>query len=178
MITLPVIDPFAPESPMHDGGAFLGQSVVEGPYGFAVLDYALASSVLRDNRFQNSALRLMEEFGIVSGPAHDSGPKHHHARGQTTPAAPYSPGSVHESGHRAAYSFFLRDIVSGIVADLDDSKPVEFHAAVDRRLPSLVYCHLAGAPASDAPKVQSLSEGTLALLSRDPKTGPFNSSGL
>ena len=67
---------------------------------------------------------------------------------------------------------YLRDIVSGIVADLDDSKPVEFHEAVDRRLPSLVYCHLAGAPSSDAPKVQSLSEGTLALLSRDPKLAP------
>ena len=51
-----------------------------------------------------------------------------------------------------------------IVGELDDTKPVDFHAGVDRRLPSLVYCHLAGAPSSDAPKVQNLSERTLALL--------------
>ena len=44
---------------------------------------------------------------------------------------------------------------------------VDFHAAVDRRIPSLVYCHLAGAPSTDAPRVQSLSERTLSLLARD-----------
>lgn len=173
MITLPVVDPFAPESPIHDGGAFHGQSIVEGNYGYAVLDYGLASSVLRDDRFQNSALRLMEEFGIDSGAPHEfrarsiimlEGKPHLRLR---IPLARFmSPVTVQRTRS------YLRDIVSGIVADLDDSKPVEFHAAVDRRLPSLVYCHLAGAPSSDAPKVQSLSEGTLALLSRDPKLAP------
>jgi cytochrome P450 len=61
----------------------------------------------------------------------------------------------------------LRDLVAGIVGGLDDSAPVDFHGAVDRRIPSLVYCYLAGAPAADAPAVQSLSERTLSLLSRD-----------
>lgn len=173
MSNLPVLDPFAPESPDHDGGAFHGNSVVAGTYGFAVLDYDMASTVLRDSRFQNSALRLMEEFGIDSGPAHDfrarsiimlEGKPHLRLR---TPLARFmSPVTVQRTRS------FLREIVSEIIADLDDSKPVEFHAAVDRRLPSLVYCHLAGAPNADAPKVQRLSEGTLALLARDPKLAP------
>ena len=53
--------------------------------------------------------------------------------------------------------------------------PVDFHAAVDRRIPSLVYCHLAGAPPTDAPRVQSLSERTLSLLARDRSLIPSSS---
>ncbi|MFI5719590.1 cytochrome P450 [Nocardia sp. NPDC051750] len=162
------VDPFAPDADTHLGGAADGRAVVQGPYGYAVLTHEAASAVLRDSRFQNSALRLMEEFGIKDGPVHDfrersiimvEGKQQLRLR---TPLARFmSPVTV--AGTRGV----LRRIVTGIVTGLDTSRPVEFHDAVDRQIPSLVYCHLAGAPASDAPKVQRLSEGTLALLTRD-----------
>lgn len=66
----------------------------------------------------------------------------------------------------------LADIVASIVSDLDFSQPIDFHAGVGRRIPSLVYCHLAGAPLTDAPKVQQLSERTLSILARDPDLVP------
>ncbi|XVQ09649.1 cytochrome P450 [Spirillospora sp. CA-255316] len=166
--TLPRFELFAPDAFDHPGGALAEGPLALGSEGFAVLSYELASAVLRDTRFQNSALRLMEDFGIADGPVHDfrarsiimiEGAPHLRLR---TPLARFmSPVTVEK------IRGVLRDIVAGIAADLDDSAPVDFHEGIDRRIPSLVYCHLAGAPATDAPKVQSLSERTLSLLSRD-----------
>jgi cytochrome P450 len=168
MITSPAFDPFAPDRSTHVGGAFQGRGLVHGEFGYAVVTYEAATTVLRNTRFQNSALRLMEEFGITDGPVHDfrarsiimiEGPPHLRLR---TPLARFmSPVTVQKTRS------VLRDIVTMIMAKLDDSAPVDFHAGINRRIPSLVYCHLAGAPATDAPKVQSLSEGTLSILSRD-----------
>ncbi|MGY1812247.1 cytochrome P450 [Blastococcus sp. SYSU D00820] len=166
--TLPAFELFSPDAFDHPGGALPGGPLAVGTEGHAVLSYDLAAAVLRDRRFQNSALRLMEDFGITAGPVHEfrarsiimvEGAPHLRLR---TPLARFmSPVTVEKT--RQA----LRDIVASIVGHLDDGAPVDFHAAVDRRLPSLVYCHLAGAPATDAPQVQSLSERTLSLLSRD-----------
>jgi len=168
MTMVPTFDPFAPDRTDHVGGAFQGRDLVQGDFGYAVVTYDAATAVLRNTRFQNSALRLMEEFGITDGPVHDfrarsiimiEGPPHLRLR---TPLARFmSPVTVQNTRS------ILRDIVSMIMADLDDSAPVDFHRGIDRRIPSLVYCHLAGAPATDAPKVQALSEGTLSILSRD-----------
>jgi len=173
MITVPAFDPFAPDRATHIGGAFEGQSLIQGPYGYAVLSYELATTVLRDTRFQNSALRMMEEFGITDGPVHDfrersiimiEGPSHLRLR---TPLARFmSPVTVQNTRQ------VLRDMVTSIMAELDRATPVDFHAGINRRIPSLVYCHLAGAPAAHAPKVQSLSERTLSLLTRDRSLTP------
>jgi cytochrome P450 len=173
MIAPPAFDPFAPDRATHVGGAFEGRPLVDGAYGYAVLSYGLATEVLRDSRFQNSALRLMEEFGIAEGPVHDfrersiimiEGPSHLRLR---TPLARFmSPVTVQNTRS------VLRDIVDKIMADLDDSAPVDFHTGINRRIPSLVYCHLAGAPETDAPLVQSLSERTLSLLARDRSLAP------
>lgn len=168
MTTLPDFELFAPDAFEHSGGALPGGPLAVGSEGYAVLSYDLASKALRDSRLQNSALRLMEEFGITDGPVHDfrsrsilmlEGKPQLRLR---TPLARFmSPVTVQNTRDT------LRDIVTGIAADLDDSAPVDFHGEVGRRLPSMVYCHLAGAPASDAPAVQSISERTLSLLSRD-----------
>ncbi|TWG06410.1 cytochrome P450 [Streptomyces brevispora] len=166
-------DPFSPDAGTHQGGALDGHALVQGDYGTAVLGYDLASKVLRDKRFQNSALRLMEEFGITAGPVHDfrarsiimlEGDPHLRLR---VPLARFmSPVTVRNTRD------VLRWIVESINADLDDSAPVDFYRGVAQRIPSLVYCHLAGAPASDAPQVQSLSERTLSLLTRDRSLTP------
>ncbi|MCR3721972.1 MULTISPECIES: cytochrome P450 [Prauserella salsuginis group] len=172
MTTTADFDPFAPDAG-HEGGAVDGRALVSGPYGFAALGHELASTVLRDPRFQNSALRLMEEFGITEGPVHDfrarsiimiEGDPHMRLR---TPLARFmSPVTVER------IRGVLRAIVETITDDLDDSKPFDFYRQVAYRIPSMVYCHLAGAPFSDAPKVQSLSERTLALLHRDRSLAP------
>ncbi|GGJ65692.1 cytochrome P450 [Streptomyces brasiliensis] len=168
-----VFDPFAPDAGQHLGGAFDDQAILEGPFGYAVLGYELAGAVLRDRRFQNSALRLMEQFGITDGPVHDFRARsiimvegEPQLRLRTPLARFMSPVTVKNT--RAV----LRTIVEAIADDLDDSAPIEFHNTVARRIPSMVYCHLAGAPMSDAPKVQSISERTLSLLSRDPSLTP------
>lgn len=173
MSTLPAFNPFAPDTEEHIGGALDGHGIVEGPYGYGVLSHELAGVVLRDRRFQNSALRLMEEYGITDGPAHEFRARsiimiegRSHLRLRTPLAKFMSPVTV------ARTRDVLTDIVDGIFADLDTSEPVELHAGVGRRIPSMVYCHLAGAPASDASRVQRLSEDTLALLSRDPSLVP------
>lgn len=170
---LPQLELFNPEATEHPGGALADGPIAAGSQGYAVLDFALATAVLRDTRFQNAALKLMEEFGIDDGPVHDfraqsiimaEGKRHLRLR---TPLARFmGPATVQNT--RDA----LRDIVTTITDDLDASQPVDFHAGVSRRIPSLVYCHLAGAPQSDAPKVQSLSERTLSLLNRDPSMKP------
>lgn len=168
-----VFDPFAPDADQHLGGAINGQAILEGEYGYAVLDYELAGTVLRDRRFQNSALRLMEEIGITDGPVHDFRERsiimvegEQQLRLRTPLARFMSPVTVTKT--RAV----LKEIVATIAEDLDDSAPIDFHDAVARRIPSMVYCHLAGAPMSDAPKVQSISERTLSLLTRDRSVAP------
>lgn len=172
-VTLPRFELFAPDAFDHPGGALPEGPLAIGSEGYAVMTFELASAVLRDSRFQNSALRLMEDFGITEGLVHDfrarsiimiEGPSHLRLR---TPLARFmSPVTVERT--RAV----LRDIVTDIALDLDDSAPVDFHSSVDRRIPSLVYCHLAGAPVTDAPKVQGLSERTLSLLARDRRLVP------
>jgi len=167
-VTLPRFELFAPDAFDHPGGALPEGPLAIGSEGYAVMTFELASAVLRDSRFQNSALRLMEDFGIAEGPVHDfrarsiimiEGPSHLRLR---TPLARFmSPVTVERTRE------VLRDIVTDIALDLDDSGPVDFHSSVDRRIPSLVYCHLAGAPVTDSPRVQSLSERTLSLLTRD-----------
>lgn len=168
MSTLPAFDPFAPDSPSHTGGAADGAALVQGDYGFAVLDFDLATKVLRDTRFINAALTLMEQFGITDGPVHDfranslimaEGKRHMRLR---TPLARFmGPTTVED----------IRTVLRNILADIDPGTtagPVDFHTAVDQKIPARVYCHLAGAPADDAPFVASLSARTLALLQRDP----------
>ena len=68
---LPQLELFNPEATEHPGGALADGPIAAGSQGYAVLDFALATAVLRDTRFQNSALKLMEEFGIDDGPVHD-----------------------------------------------------------------------------------------------------------
>ena len=170
---LPQLELFTPEAADHAGGALPDGPIAVGSEGYAILDFALATAVLRDTRFQNAALKLMEEFGITDGPVHEfraqsiimaEGKRHLRLR---TPLARFmGPATVQNTRDT------LRGIVTRITADLDASQAVDFHAGVSRRIPSLVYCHLAGAPQADAPKVQSLSERTLSLLSRDRSLKP------
>lgn len=167
-MTATLFDPFSPDTDQHSGGAFDGRSIIEGDYGYAIVDYELAGIVLRDRRFGNSALRLMEEIGITDGPVHEfrdrsiimvEGPQHLRLR---MPLARFmSPVTV------TKIRSVLQQIVGDIAEDLDVTRPVDIHDAMARRIPSMVYCYLAGAPMSDAPKVQSISERTLSLLTRD-----------
>lgn len=171
--TVPAFELFSPQATGHQGGALPDGGIAVGSDGYAVLSYQLSTEVLRNPRFANSALRLMEEFGINDGSVHgfrarsiimQDGAQQLRLR---TPLARFmGPATVQNTRD------VLTDIVTGIFDDLEDTKPVDFHAGVDRRIPSLVYCHLAGAPQSDAPKVQELSERTLALLARDPSLKP------
>ncbi len=169
MSILHAFDPFAPDSPTHSGGAVEGRSLVQGQYGYAVLDFALSTTVLRDTRFINAALTLMEQFGITDGPVHTfraesvimaEGKRHIRLR---TPLARFmGPTTVEE----------IRAVLRDILKDIDPGKgstgPVDFNAAVAQKIPARIYCHLAGAPAEDAPLVARMSAGTLALLQRDP----------
>ncbi|GGG26654.1 cytochrome P450 [Rhodococcoides trifolii] len=169
MSTLHAFDPFAPDSLAHVGGAADGAALVQGDYGYAVLDFELATAVLRDTRFINAALTLMEQFGITDGPVHDFRAKSvimaegsQHMRLRTPLARFMGPSTVED----------IRTVLREIIADIDPADgtrgPLDFHAAVDQKIPARVYCYLAGAPAEDAPRVASLSARTLALLQRDP----------
>ena len=68
--TVPTFELFAPNATDHPGGALPDGGIASGPEGYAVLSYQLATDVLRNPRFANSALRLMEEFGINDGAVH------------------------------------------------------------------------------------------------------------
>jgi cytochrome P450 len=173
MTTSQAFDPFSPDAEVHEGGALHGEPLVRGPFGFAVLSYELATTVLRDTRFKNAALTLMEEFGITDGPVHDfransmimaEGKRHIRLR---TPLARFM-GPTTVQNIRAV----LRGILEDIGQNLAVGGPTNFHAAIDERIPARVYCHLAGAPVEDAEKVASLSERTLSLLLRDPNLTP------
>lgn len=170
MSTVHAFDPFAPDSSEHTGGAVDGRSLVQGDYGFAVLDFELATAVLRDNRFINAALTLMEQFGITEGPVHDFRSKSvimaegkRHIRLRTPLARFMGPTTVED----------IRAVLRGILDDIDPGRgvsgPVDLNAAIAQKIPARIYCHLAGAPAEDAPLVARLSAGTLALLQRDPR---------
>lgn len=171
--TLPHFEPFSPDALTHPGGALAEGPLALGSAGYTVLSFELATAVLRDKRFQNAALKLMEDFGITDGPVHDfrahsllmaDGPRHLRLR---TPLARFMGPATVENIRGA-----LREIIQDLAAGLDPSAPVDFHGDIDRRLPARVYCYLAGAPAEDAPKVASLSERTLSLLNRDPSLTP------
>jgi cytochrome P450 len=171
--TLPAFDPFSPEASRHQGGALSGGSLAYGPSGYTALSYELATALLRDTRFKNAALTLMEDFGITDGPVHAfrsrslimaEGERHMRLR---TPLARFmGPTTVQDI--RAV----IRDILDDIGTGLTVGGPVNFHAAIDEKIPARVYCHLAGAPVEDAQKVASLSERTLSLLNRDPSLTP------
>ncbi|MCX5435647.1 MULTISPECIES: cytochrome P450 [unclassified Streptomyces] len=171
--TLPHFEPFAPDALVHPGGALAEGPLAHGSAGYTVLSFELATAVLRDSRFRNASLQLMEDFGIKEGPVRDfradsvlmaEGPRHLRLR---TPLARFMGPATVEN---------IRDVLRGIIrdlaADLDPAAPVDFHGVIDRRLPARVYCYLAGAPVEDAPKVASLSERTLSLLNRDPSLIP------
>ncbi|MDH2401806.1 cytochrome P450 [Bradyrhizobium sp. SSUT18] len=153
------------------GGALDGKPLAFGSAGYVVLSYALATRVLRDSRFKNAALNLMEKFGITAGSVHEfraqsilmaEGPQHMRLR---TPLARFmGPNTVEE------IRGVLRDILSDIMHDISGQVP--FHTAVADPIPARIYCYLAGAPATDAPKVASLSARTLSLLSRDTRLAP------
>ncbi|MGW0707933.1 cytochrome P450 [Streptomyces sp. NPDC002643] len=166
--TLPRFETFSPDALTHPGGALPEGPLALGSEGYTVLSYELATAVLRDGRFKNAALTLMEEFGITDGQVHEfransmimaEGPRHLKLR---LPLARFMGPATVENIRDV-----LREIIQDLAADLDPSAPVDFHGAIDQRLPARVYCHLAGAPAEDAPKVASLSERTLSLLNRD-----------
>lgn len=171
--TLPHFEPFSPDALSHPGGALADGPLALGSVGYTVLSFELGTTVLRDSRFQNAALKLMEDFGITDGPVHDfrahsllmaEGPRHLRLR---TPLARFMGPATVENIRGV-----LREVIQDLAADLDPSAPVDFHGGIDRRLPARVYCYLAGAPAEDAPKVASLSERTLSLLNRDPSLTP------
>ncbi|GAA4013225.1 cytochrome P450 [Streptomyces plumbiresistens] len=171
--TPPHFEPFSPDALAHPGGALAEGPLALGSAGYTVLSFELGTAVLRDSRFQNAALTLMEDFGITDGPVHDfrahsllmaEGPRHLRLR---TPLARFMGPATVENIRSV-----LREIIQDLAADLDPSAPVDFHGGIDRRLPARVYCYLAGAPAEDAPKVASLSERTLSLLNRDPSLTP------
>lgn len=171
--TLPHFEPFSPDALTHPGGALAEGPLALGAAGYTVLGFELATAVLRDGRFQNAALKLMEDFGITAGPVHEfrahsllmaDGPRHLRLR---TPLARFMGPATVENIRGA-----LREIIQDLAAGLDPSAPVDFHGDIDRRLPARMYCHLAGAPVEDAPRVASLSERTLSLLNRDPSLTP------
>ncbi|MFI6772163.1 cytochrome P450 [Nocardia sp. NPDC050412] len=172
---LPRFDPFAPQAQAqaHEGGALPDGPLALGPSGYTVLTYDLATTVLRNTRFKNAALELMEQFGITDGLAHEfransvimaEGARHFRLR---APMARFmGPHTVQE------IRGIVREIVESIVADLDTSAPIDFHTGIDQRIPARIYCYLAGAPAADEPLVASLSERTLSLLQRDRSLTP------
>lgn len=169
---LPAFEPFDTEAGPHAGGKLEGKGIAYGADGYTVLGYETATKVLRDKRFQNAALKLMEEFGITSGPVHQfraqsvimvEGKPHMRLR---TPLARFmGPASVEA----------MRDVLRRILAELTEGLrgPVPFHTVISGLIPARVYCHLAGAPGTDAPKVASLSERTLSLLTRDRSLKPI-----
>ncbi len=92
--------------------------------------------MLRDQRFGNGALALMEDFGITHGQVHDfraqsiimaSGPRHLRLR---TPLARFM-GPVTVEGIRHE----VRSIIADIAGGLDTTGPVDFHHDVDERIP-------------------------------------------
>ncbi|MBA4866528.1 cytochrome P450 [Streptomyces sp. PSKA54] len=171
--TLPHFEPFSPDALAHRGGALAEGPVALGSAGYTILNFELATTVLRDSRFQNAALKLMEDFGITDGPVHEfrahsllmaEGRRHLRLR---TPLARFMGPATVEN-----IRGILREIIQDLAAALDPSAPVDFHGGIDQRLPARVYCYLAGAPVEDAAKVARLSERTLSLLNRDPSLTP------
>lgn len=169
---LPKFEPFSDEAKLHAGGAIGGKPLAIGTAGYTVLDYQLAMKVLRDTRFSNSALRLMEDFGITDGPVHEfrerslliaEGPRHIRLR---TPLARFMGPTTVE-----AIRGVLREILIELTENL--SGKTSFNETVSELIPARVYCYLAGAPKSDAARVASLSERTLSLLTRDRSLAPM-----
>jgi cytochrome P450 len=114
----------------------------------------------------------MEDFGIAAGPVHEfrsrsvlmaEGARHTRLR---TPLARFMGPTTVEA---------IRGVLRGILGDLMQglSGVVPLHKTVSELIPARVYCHLAGAAAEHAPKVASLSERTLSLLSRDRSRAPI-----
>src|SRR4051812_33476416 len=68
--TVPTFELFAPNATDHACGPLREGGIASGPDDYAVLSYQLATDVLRNPRFANSALRLMEEFVTNDGAVH------------------------------------------------------------------------------------------------------------
>jgi len=168
---LPAFEPFSTVPQLHAGGALEGKPLAFSSSGYTVLSYALASRVLRDTRFRNAALDLMEDFGITAGPVHEFRARsiimsegQQHTRLRTPLARFMGPSTV------GAIRDVIKDTLNEIMHGL--SGPTPFHKAVAEPIPARIYCHLAGAPPADASKVASLSARTLSLLSRDRSLAP------
>ena len=105
-------------------------------------------------------LRLMEEFVTNDGAVHGCRARSiimldgaQQLRLRTPLARFMGPATVRNTRD------ILTDTVTRIINELDARKPVNFHAGVDRPIPSLVYCHLAGVPWTDASRCRNfLSE--------------------
>lgn len=172
--TLPYYDPFAAEAREHPGGALDGSAVVHSPVGYTVMTHELALAVMRDQRFGNATLKLMEDFGITTGAVHEyrarslllsEGERHTRLR---SPLARFmGPAIVQDTVG------VVREILDDIDASLDPAQPIAFDTQIAERIPPRIYCHLADAPVEDAPLVGSFSARVLTILNRDKSLIPL-----
>ncbi|MGY4099363.1 cytochrome P450 [Nocardia sp. R16R-3T] len=141
-----------------------GIGYVRSQRGLEPLSYAESARVMRDPRFNASVASRLGGVGITSGVVYET----------FVNALQNREGAAHTVARKAANPWFnatnannLRAHVRRWVGEwLDeqmDSDIVDFHNAVGRRLPSTLFCQMAGVPLDRWTEIAQWSEDVLLM---------------
>lgn len=146
--------------------------VVRSQRGIELIGYDAAFELARDPRFSMGMPDRMQRAGVTSGAAHESflnflfsreGVDHVRAR---RAGAPYFTASSADRLRQVARGW----IDSWLDENINAQDDFDFLQFVSNPLPSTLYCHMVGAPLSDADFIHHMSEEVM-LLTAPPGPG-------
>ncbi len=141
--------------------------VAQSERGLEVLRFRQGVTVLEHPQLEKGASfkRRLDDLDIKDGEIRDKwnqmlvtteGGHRHHLR---TPLTALFRGS-----QVSKLKQVIRDIVDGVLDEIEDLAQVDFMRDIAWKIPPRVYCHLVSAPFEDAPLVAALSDRTLAPI--------------
>lgn len=141
--------------------------VAQSERGLEVLRFRQGVTVLEHPQLEKGASfkRRLDDLDIKDGDIRDKwnqmlvtteGAHRHHLR---TPLTALFRGS-----QVSKLKQVIRDIVDGVLDEIEDPAQVDFMRDIAWKIPPRVYCHLVSAPFEDAPLVAALSDRTLAPI--------------
>jgi cytochrome P450 len=141
--------------------------IARSPRGYEIYGYSEGNAVLREPRFNKAAswLYRLDELGVTDGPVRHAwernlttieGKDRIRLRRSLTPQ--FSPKRIREMGDS------VRQIVSGLLDELDTSETVDLISQVCRLLPARTYCHMVDVPLDLDKLVAHFSDDILGPL--------------
>ncbi len=142
--------------------------------GVELLDYDLCRKAIIERNFGTGHPKLIEILGLPEGRPLEYKRRSisffNRGRRRSDLRRPITRLLNEETAE--AFRPDIRNVVTGIVNAIPTDRPIDLISTLCDRIPSAVYCHWVGAPASDADFVARTSHAVQQVHTRDPKHTP------